>query len=55
MDNNVKKFHCFTEDYEDLRFKLITIYDAVRSVLKKEFGISQICVNDTEDRWMFIS
>ena len=55
MDNEIKNFHCFTEDYEELRFKLITIYKSVRNVLEKEYDISQICVDDKTDDWMFIS
>ena len=55
VDKEVKPFHCFSEECDILRFKLLIIYNAIREVLEKEFGITQICVNKETDNWMFIS
>ena len=44
-----------SEECDILRFKLLIIYNAIREVLEKEFGITQICVNKETDNWMFIS
>ena len=54
LDRKIKVFHCFTQDYEMLRFQLLTIYNGIYNVLKRDYGISEITVNEETDRWTFI-